>query len=75
MTATKTLFIVKANSMSHATTTIAELEALASKSQMTLSIVESRRNNFSFVKLDSQVVARIFNSEIDAIDYALAIFQ
>jgi hypothetical protein len=76
MTTTNTLFIVKANSMSHAKTTITELEALATKSQMTLSIVESRRSNFSFVKLDGQVVAHLFTSEADAIVHgALAIFQ
>ncbi len=75
MSNTNTLFIVKANSMSHATTTITELEALATKSQMTLSIVKSRRGNFSFVKLAGQVVAHLFTSEVDAIDYALAIFS
>jgi len=73
MTTQDTLYIVKTNSVNHSTTTIDELETLATKAQMTLSIVKSRRGNFSFVKLDDQVVARLFSSEVDAIDYALAI--
>jgi len=65
------LHLVKVGTATNSTATMATLEQLAAAHNATLEVFKSRRGNHQLIKLNGQLVAYGFQTEEEAIAYAL----
>jgi hypothetical protein len=68
---TAPLHLVKVGSATNSTATMATLEKLAASHNATLEVFKSRRGNHQLIKINGQLVAYGFQTEEEAIAYAL----
>jgi len=67
----KAIYIVKIGSHLNSKTTIEELTVLAKQSDQVLEVFKSRRGNFLLIKLNGNLVAYGFETQLDAVAYIM----